>query len=156
MTIKKLAFITIEPRNSKLTAFLSLEGILSIGKDPETILEIAIFIYECIVNKMHSKILEMQKYKTLRKPIPAKLMWELADYIFKMNKMFTGIEVQLDNVYGHLIRDLGVKRKWLEKAVTFRRYLPEKDMVPESLKWEKFKEGTRRKAERLKKGLLPV
>lgn len=54
--------------------------------------------------------------------------------------------------YGHLERDLGVARKWLVKAVIFRRYLPDPDRIPPDLNWGRCSDGTRRKAELLQKG----
>jgi len=63
------------------------------------------------------------------------------------------LSLEIDDVYKHLVRDLGAKRKWLEKAIIFRRYLPTQDLIPQSLNWGRCEKGTRRVAERLRDGL---
>jgi len=130
-----------------------MEDSLLIEKDPAIISEIAIIIYKDIIRNMASIIDNMKEYKEERKPIPARLVWEFGDYIFKLKIMLEAIELQINDLYGHIVRDLKLKRKWLEKVVIFRRYLTKKSLIPESLNWGKFEKGTRRKAERLRNGL---
>ena len=153
MKPKKLAFITIEPKNTDYIAYLSMEGSLIIEKDPAIISEIAIIIYKDTIHNMASIINNMKQYKKERKPIPARLVWRLSNYIFKLKMMLEAIELEISDLYGHIGRDLELKRKWLEKVVTFRRYLPKESLIPESFNWGKFEKGTRRKAERLRNGL---
>ncbi len=150
---KILAFITIEPKNTDYIAYLSMEDSLLIEKDPAIISEIAIIIYKDTVRNMASIINNMKEYKKERKPIPARLVWKFGDYIFKLKLMLEVIELQINGLYGHIVRDLKLKRKWLEKVVIFRRYLPKESLIPESINWGKFEKGTRRKAERLRNGL---
>lgn len=153
MKPKKLALITIEPDKSKFIAYLSLDDSLLMEKDPAIISEIAVIIYKDTINNMASIIDNMKEYKKNRRPIPAKLVWKFADHIFKLKLMLEAIELQINGLYGHIGRDLELKRKWLEKVVAFRRYLPKESLIPESLNWGKFEKGTRRKAERLRNGL---
>lgn len=153
MKPKKLAFITIEPDKSKFIAYLSIDDSLLMEKDPAIISEIAVIIYKDTINNMASIIDNMKEYKKNRRPIPARVVWKFADYIFKLKMMLEVIELQINGLYGHIGRDLDLKRKWLEKVVVFRRYLPKESLIPESLNWGKFEKGTRRKAERLRNGL---
>lgn len=153
MNQKKLAFITIEPKNTDYIAFLSMEDSLLIQKDPAIISDIAIIIYKDTISNMASIINNMKEYKKERKPIPARLVWKFGDYIFKLKFMLEAVELQINDLYGHIVRDLKLKRKWLEKVVIFRRYLPKESLIPEPLNWGKFEKGTRRKAERLRNGL---
>lgn len=153
MKPKKLAFITIEPDKSKFIAYLSMDDSLLMEKDPAIISEIAVIIYKDTINNMASIIDNMKEYKKNRRPIPARVVWKFADYIFKLKLMLEAIELQINGLYGHIGRDLELKRKWLEKVVVFRRYLPKESLIPESLNWGKFEKGTRRKAERLRNGL---
>lgn len=154
MNSNKLPFITIEPKDSQFTAFLSVEGLLSLD-DPEAVLQEAAEIYEHSVAKMRSLIAVMQECRLHRKPMPARMMWRLGDTIFQLRDELEALSLQLDNTYAHLVRDLGVKRKWLEKAIIFRRHLLSEDLIPESLNWGRCEKGTRRAAERLRNGLLP-
>ncbi len=155
MTSKNLAFVSIEPINNRFTAFLSVEDILLLDKDPELLLENAAEIYEQSVITMRSLIDEIQNYKVHRKPIPAYIIWKLGDTIFQLMNKLESLSIQLDNIYGHLIRDLGVDKELLKRSVTFRRYLPKGDLVPESLNWRRCRKGIRKIAERLREGLPP-
>lgn len=153
MTSKKPAFVTIEPMDCQFTALLSIEGLLSLEGDPESLLKKAAELYERTIIEMRSLIAEMQAYRAHRKPIPARMMWKLGDTIFQLRDGLEALSLQLDDVYRHLVRDLGVKRKWLEKAIIFRRYLPSEDLIPQSLNWGRCEKGTRRVAEKLRQGL---
>ena len=109
--------------------------------------------YEHTIAAMCSLIAEMQTYKERREPIPARIMWKLGDSIFRLKNQLETLSLQLDGIYAHLIRDLGVKREWLEKVIIFRRYLLREDLIPQSLNWSRCYREIRRTAERLQKGL---
>jgi hypothetical protein len=69
--------------------------------------------------------------------------------VFKLRDDLAELRVQLDDLYAHLTRDVGPKRKWLEKAVILRRYVNAEDIIPPSLNWGRCKDGTKRIAEQL-------
>lgn len=150
----KLAFISFEPNNDRFRAFLSIEELISSNKDPELTLRKAIKIYENSIIKMRTFIKEIQNIRNNRKHLPACKVWQLGNAIFELQGNLNKVSLQLDGLYDHLVRDLGVKRKWLEKIITFRRYLPDKKDIPQSLNWGRCCEkGTRRAAEKLRRGL---
>ena len=60
-----------------------------------------------------------------------------------LNDNLSKIDLQIDNTYYHLVRDLGVNRKWLEKVVIFRRYIQQIELIPETAIWGSFEKGTR-------------
>lgn len=149
----KLAFISFEPQGGHFVAFLAMEAIISSERDPALILSKATKLYERSITRMRSMIAEIQITRANHKKVSARKIWQLGDTIFKLKDDLEGLSLQLDNVYAHLSRDLRVKRKWLEKVVIFRRYLPSKEFVPKSLNWGRCEKGTRRVAEKLRKGL---
>lgn len=155
VTSDKLAFVSFEPKNGQFMAFLSMEGIIFSEKDPELVLRKATKLYEHSIAKMRSIITEIWVTRANRKSIPARKIWQLGNTIFELKDGLASLSLQLDNVYSHLARDLGVKRKWLEKVVIFRRYLPSKELIPKALNWGRCEKGTRRIAERLRDGLPP-
>jgi hypothetical protein len=152
----KLSFISFELHDGHFVAFLEMEAVINSEKDPELILRQAEKLYERSVAKMQTLIEEIQATKAKHRSISALKIWELGNAVFKLKDDLEKLSLQLDNVYAHLSRDLGVKRKWLEKVVIFRRYLPSKEFVPKSLNWGRCEKGTRRVAERLRKGLPPI
>jgi len=153
VSLGKLAFVSFEPINGQYMGFLSIEAAISSDRDPEAVLREAANIYEGSIKRMRSILAEIEAARTNHKPIPARKIWQIGHAIFELRDDLRRLGLQLDGVYDHLTRDLGVKRKWLEKVVTLRRYIPDKSLIPESLNWGRCEKGTRRIAERLNKGL---
>lgn len=153
MSSDRLPFVTFEPRNGGFRASLSIEGLLSNENDPELVLKDAVSVYARSITKMRALMAEIRACRAARRRVPARKIWRLGNAIFELTDELSERCLQLNNVYAHLARDLGVKRKWLEKVVIFRRYLPAEEVIPESLNWGRCEKGTRRKAERIAKGL---
>lgn len=149
----ELVVVTVEPRNSRFRASVSIEGLMLMEDDPEPVLQKAAELYENAVMNMRLLIADIEAHRVHRKPIPARMIWELGDAVFQLRSELEVHCLQLNDTYGHLVRDLGVKRKWLEKVITLRRYLPGKDLIPQSLNWGRLEKGTRRLAERLRDGV---
>ena len=153
MKSDKLISVSFEPRNGRFMAFLSMEGLLSLEGDPEPLLRKATHEYEQAVYQMRLLSEQIEKLRSDHNPIPARKVWEWGDAIFKLTHQLATLSLQLDQLYEHLGRDLGVRRKRLEKIVTLRRHLPQKELIPELLNWGRLEKGTRKAAERLRAGL---
>ena len=151
MTVEKLAFVSFEPSDRQFRAFLPMEELFSSNNDPESTLRKAAEVYEHSIVKMRNLVKEIQDFRDNRKLLPARKVWQLGDAIFELQHDLNNLSLQLDGLYDHLVRDLGVKRKWLEKVIIFRRYLPDENAVPQSLNWGRCEKGTRRAAENLKR-----
>ena len=150
MTSNELAFVFFEPLDGKFIGLLSIESLLSSERDPELVLRKAAKLYECCVVRMGSIVAEIQALRAARRLVPARKMWRLGNAIFELRDGLERLSLQVDGLYDHLVRDIGVKRKWLEKVVIFRRYLLKEDLIPNSLNWGRCEKGTRRVAERLR------
>ena len=153
MIIDKLAFVSFEPIDKRFRAYLSMEEFILSDKNPELTIKKAVKIYEDSIMKMRTFIKEIQDFRNNRKLLPAHKVWQLGNAIFELQYNLSKLYLQLDGLYDHLVRDLGVKRKWLEKVIIFRRYLPDENAIPQSLNWGRCEKGTRRVAEKLRKGL---
>ena len=153
MTNRKLGFVSFEPINDKFRGYLSMEVALGSEKEPEILLQKATKIYENALKKMASIVSEIKKSRVNRTPVSARKIWQLGNVIFKLRDELEKIGLEIDGIYDHLPRDLEVKRKWLEKVIILRRYLPDIKLIPESLSWGRCEKSTRRKAERLRSGL---
>ncbi len=153
MTNRKLGFVSFEPINYKFRGYLSMEVALGSDKEPEILLQKSIKIYENALKKMAPIVSEIKKSRVNRTSISARKIWQLGNVIFKLRDELEKIGLEIDGIYDHLPRDLEVKRKWLEKVIILRRYLPDIKLIPESLRWGRCEKSTRRKAERLRSGL---
>jgi hypothetical protein len=127
-----------------------MEELILGDDDPELKLKKAIEVYQRSIVKMRNLVKQIQNFRDNRKLLPARKVWQLGDAIFELQYDLNKLSLQLDGLYDHLVRDLGVKRKWLEKVIIFRRYLPNEDAIPQSLNWGRCEKGTRRVAEKLR------
>lgn len=155
MKNKKPVFVSFEPINGKFRGYLSIDVALSSEKEPEILLQRATKIYEDALTKMASIVFKIKNSRENRTLVAARKIWQLGNVIFTLRDELEEIGLEIDGIYDHLTRDLEVKRKWLEKVIILRRYLPDINLIPESLSWGRCEKGTRRKAERLRSG-LPV
>lgn len=149
----KRAFISFELVDKRFRAYLSMKEFILSDKDPELTIRKATKIYENSIIEMRTFIKEIQNFRNSRKLLPAYKVWQLGNATFELQGNLSKLYLQLDDLYNHLVRDLGVKRKWLEKVIIFRRYLPDENAIPQSLNWGRCEKGTRRVAEKLRKGL---
>jgi len=151
MKKKNLTFVSFEPTNGKYISSITLEGLFSLEDDPEPILRKASEEYKKSITAMRNILSEIEIFRKQRVKLPARKVWELGNTVFELINNLEGLSLQINGLYQHLVRDLGVKRKWLEKVLIFRRYLPCVDFIPESFNWGRCEKGTRRIAEGLKK-----
>lgn len=149
MNNNQLLFVSFEPIENNYKAYLSLSDFIYIEQDYEKQLEEAISIYKKSIKKMNTILEGINQYKKKYRRLPAQKIWQLGDSVFELQNNLKRISLQLDGLYYHLVRDLDVKKKWLEKVIIFRRYIPDKDAIPESLNWGKCEKSTRRVAEEL-------
>ena len=139
-------FVSFKPRNDHFMGYVSIEVASNNEIDPEKLILRCTKIYEQTVGKMRKKLDQINTLKLSNKNIPARKVWELGNLIFKMQDSFRKANVNLDGVYDHLVRDLGVKKKWLEKVIILRRYVPKASVIPMSINWGYFDKSTRKKA----------
>jgi len=144
MSLINVSFIKSE---NDYIASVSMSEFLSSSVDLEPALKHASEVYKSSIEQMDSLIDDIQANRRKKVLLPARKIWKLGDSIFNLVNNLEVLGFQLDNLYEHLERDLNVKRKWLEKVIILRRYLPDIEIIPSSLNWGKCEKGTRRVAE---------
>jgi len=147
--------VSFKSNGNSYTAYIPLNQFLETDKDVESILKQLAKIYQNYIVLMRENLAEIENFRSTRKPLPARLVWKLGGLIFKLTESLETEGFQIDGIYEHLVRDLQVKRKWLEKVIILRRYVPKQNMIPETLNWGRFEKGTRKKAEGMSKGIIP-
>jgi len=145
-------FVSFHPQGDRFVAFLAVDDVLDSCKDPESLLQRAASVYINWLSKMRAIVAEIDAYRKSRRLLSARRVWHLGDAVFGMRSELTRLSLEVDDLYAHLVRDLGVKRKWLEKVIILRRYIPDPNMIPDSLNWGRCEKGTRRVAQELAKG----
>jgi len=147
--MNQLAFITFDVSQQGIKTSLSMQGLSTIEGDLDTIITRATHVYEEALGEMSGLLREREQLISNRKRVPARLIWRIGDVIFRLNDDLAKLNLQIDDTYRHLTRDLELKRKWLEKVVILRRYIPQIDLIPDTATWGAFEKGTRRKAQSL-------
>ena len=148
-------FVSFKKNREKYDAFIAIDGFFSSNDDLEALLHKASTLYGSYIFQMRASISDITAFRNNRRPLPARKIWRLGDLIFKLVDELNQLSLQIDGIYDHLERDIEAKRKWLEKVIIFRRYIPEERVIPEHLNWGKCEKGTRRVAELIQKGVFP-
>ena len=146
-------FVSFKKNNNEYNAFIAINSFFSGNDDLQSLLNKASTIYSNSIPEMVAVINIITAFRNNHNPLPARIIWELGDLIFKLVNRLSQLSLQIDGIYNHLERELNAKRKWLEKVIIFRRYIPEEMMIPKDLNWGKCEKGTRRIAELIQKGI---
>jgi len=153
MSKNDLMLVSFKPTEEHFMVFFPMRQFLSSERDLEPVLKEASQLYEHSIRRMRSVINEINTFRKEHRLLPARVIWKLGNLIFELVGNLEKLSLQIDGIYDHLVRDLNVKRKWLEKVIIFRRYLPNQLAIPESLNWGRCEKGTRRVAEKLRQGM---
>ena len=155
VTNNQLILVSFKRDNNSYLASVPLNQFLTSKNDLEADLKLIVKVYENSVAMMKKNLGDIEKWRSTKKPLPARLVWKLGDLIFKLTADLEIKGFQIDGVYEHLVRDLNVKRKWLEKVIILRRYILKESIIPQTLNWGYFEKGTRKKAEGILRGIVP-
>lgn len=146
MTASKLAFISVKPIDSHFVASISMDDLDIMIDDTEHLLNDIANLYATYISAMKIRVEIINSLRQQNKRVMARSIWHLGDDVFRLIDELKSRHVQLDSIYEHLVRDLGISRKWLEKVIITRRYIPNIDSIPETMTWGSIEKGTRRKA----------
>ena len=145
-----LALIALEPRDEGFVSSVPISQLARLGDKPEVSLKVACDAYGRAIGAMREVLGDIDQLKSKRIPIPARKMWELGDAVVTLGVELEDCSMELDSINEHLVRDLGINAKRMGTIVTFRRHLPEKELIPESLGWSQCEKQARKVAEKLK------
>ena len=155
MISRKRRFVSFEVKGDNYSALVPMDELLAGNDNLPSLLAQASALYGSHVSDMRALVDLIAAYRHKRKLVPARMVWQLGDLIFGLVTQLDRLALEIDGIYGHLERDLGAKRKWLEKVIIFRRYIAQETTIPEDLNWGKCEKGTRRIAEMIQRGVVP-
>lgn len=153
MTQTNTTFVSFEPKDGKFIAFMAMEMAIDLNTTAAEILNKASIIYSKSISTLQNQLKEINAARAAHKTIEALKIWSIGDLIFELKDSLEKLSLEVDGLYEHLVRDLGVKRKWLEKVVIFRRYISNSKRIPQSLTWGQCTNGTRKVAQKIENGL---
>jgi len=98
--------------------------------------------YQEMIDRCKSKLDMVSQQKAKRTIVDPLLFWEIGDCILQylQDERLIG-KFALNDVYGHLSRDLSLSTSSLEKIMTFRRRFASKDLVDSSKGWTYYRDA---------------
>lgn len=135
MTGERLVFVSFEPRADGFEAFAVFGDTPPDMGNLEQALRDAAVVYSKTVAAVRVSLESISATRARREHVPARVVWRVGDAVFELQRTLEGRSMQINGLYEHMKRDTGMKRQWLEKAVIFRRYLPDPSLIPRSLNW---------------------
>ena len=149
------ALVALEPRDEGFVSSVPVAQLDRLGDKPEICLQNACDSYARAVASMREVLADIDQLKSKRIPIPARKMWELGDAVVTLGSELEAEFMEIDGLNDHLVRDLGINAKRMGTIVTFRRHLPDQELIPESLGWSQCEKQARKVAEQLKSAQQP-
>ena len=150
----QMILVAFEPKVEGFIASVAIGQLESLGYNPEALLREASITYGHHIEVMRSLLDDIDGHKTNRIAIPASKMWNIGDAVFRLVGGLAKSGLEIDGLYEHLERDLrlhagriGMYR--LTRAITFRRYLSDKALIPHSLHWSLCEKSARKAAQEL-------
>ena len=131
--------ITFELSQDGFIALVSIEDLISNNKTLDELLNWAAKIYTIAIKKLKILIKKKEKIKTEKILVPALLIWNFGDIIIKLVNKLLIKNLEIEDLYKHLERDLKVSRSTVANAVTFRRYISNRKILPLGLSWSSVK-----------------
>ena len=150
MSLGANASVALEPRGEAFVASIPLAQLERLGNRPDEQLQVACDAYGRTVGIMREVLADIEQLKSSRTPIPARKMWELGDAVVNLGAELEENDMEMDGLNDHLVRDLGINAKRMGTIVTFRRHLPDQEMIPETLGWSQCEKKARHVAQELR------
>ena len=154
MTEKKLAFVSFQLFGDSYVASLALDRLDGLEGNWEVKLKQATSVYANAITDLRDAKAKLYTMHAEGKPVPAKEAWKLGDRVFSLVHRLSRLGLEVDGLYTHLCRDLGVKRMWLEKMIIFRSHIPKAALIPATLKWAQCRDAPKQSAYRILSGQL--
>ncbi|MEM5871895.1 MAG: hypothetical protein QW051_03415 [Candidatus Aenigmatarchaeota archaeon] len=130
--------ITFIESNGRIAATVSLKSFSECNGNIEKTLTWAAKVYKKHLDKMKQLIKREKELLNLKEKVPATLMWDLGNEIFELVNTLSSKNLQFENLYERLTSDLEISRTTIKRTVIFRRYLPNRNIIPADLNWSEI------------------
>jgi len=142
--------ITFQPDSyGGFIAAVSIEDIINISENMDDLLIQASKIYSLSIRRMRMILKEKEEKRKSSRRVPAVLVWDLGDAVIRLVKRLSLNNLELEDLYGHLVRDLKISKSTIAKAIILRRYILERKLLPPTLNWGAFSNSPKRFALKL-------
>ena len=144
-------FVSFEKKRGGFVGYLSMESLSNDEMDHKQVILDAVNTYSNFVRYANRKIHDLEREKKQRSYIRARSIWQLGNRIVRLVNDLKIMDLEIDDLYAHLTRDLDKTRTWLSRVITFRTYMDNQKDIPKEAKWSQFVESPRKNVEHMKK-----
>lgn len=107
-------------------------------KDPAETMRAAAGVYQTALAEISRWQADAHALRQAKTPLPVRKAWELGDIIHRMNGGLAELGCLLENPYDHLEQHAGLPSRRISGFVTLRRYVPDAELIPEGLPWNRI------------------
>ena len=103
--------------------------------DPAETMRVVTAIYQNTIMDVRQWQRDVRELKDKGFSLSARKAWQLGEILYRLNTEFMERGCQVQHLYEHLERHVGLARKRASEFVTFRRYIDNMEIVPEDVMW---------------------
>ncbi len=138
------------PRTSRFAAAIRVDGQVGWPRFLDHVPKDLAEVYAMRIRNMRLILEANERRKRRGEPVLARSIWGLGNRIFLLRRdVELRFWMEIEDLYGHLERDLGLSRQTLSRIVTLRRYVPQMKMIPPGLTWSAISSSPKRFGEGL-------
>ena len=149
------ANVAFKKRGKTFQGSVPLGDLALLPNDPAETMRAATIIYEQSLADIKRWQGEAKSLRQSKTPISVRKAWELGDILFRLNAGLAEQGCRLEKPYDHLERHAGLSSKRASSFVTLRRYVTDKDAIPEELQWNRILKAVKSTSQSIAAG-LPV
>ena len=131
---KSCASVAFKRRGGAYQGSVPLKDLALLRNDPAETMHAVSTIYRMALREIRQWQRDAESVRQSKMPLSARKAWELGDIVHRLNADLAEHSCRLENLYDHLARHAGTS-SWLSQYVTLRRYVNDKEAIPQSLKW---------------------
>lgn len=132
------ASVEFNKRGGAFRGSVQMGDLALLPNDPAETMRAVTIIYQNALANIKSWQDDASALRKAKTPLPVRKAWELGDILHRLNTELAEQGCRLENPYDHLERHAGIPSKRATSFVTLRRYVPDKELVPKELQWNKI------------------
>lgn len=129
------ASVAFKKRGGAFRGSVPLGDLALLPNDPAETMRVVTAIYQNTLTDIKRWQDDAGTLRKSRTPLPARKAWELGDILHRLDADLAEQGCCIENLYDHLERHAGISPKRAGGFITFRRYVPDAELIPIGLKW---------------------
>ena len=149
---KARASVAFKRRNHTYQGSIPLRDLGLLRDDPGETMRVVTNIYGRALCEIRSWQMDVKAIRRSKAMLSARKAWELGDIVYRLDDALAEYSCKLEDMYGHLSQHAKTV-KGLGRYVSFRRYLPDANVIPEFLTWHSVEKKPKTAAQAIAAGM---